>query len=491
MQAIERRDVNLARHWIDGEWQGSVKVGESRSPSTGEVLGHFADGGVEHALAAIRAARLAFDTTSWSRDRERRARALLEMADRLEEHRDTLALMLAREEGKLLAEATWEVSASPGMLRHAAAMVLARSGGRACEVAPGVYFQTLTEPIGVAGIIVPWNAPVALLVRSLAPALAAGCAAVVKLPAQTAQTNSLLCQVLAATNSLPKGVVNLFTETGSEGASALVASPDVSVISYTGSIRVGRLIAAEAAKTLKRVNLELGGKTPMVVFDDADLEATLPLLVKSATLMAGQFCMAGARVLVQRAIADEVRTRLTTLLQQINIGPSDAPSSDMGPLIDRASVARVDRVVEEATAYAKILVRGGPLTDGPYVHGAYCRPALLEVEDLHTPLIQQEVFGPVQTFEVFDDERDAIRRANATEHGLAAAVFTRDANRARRVAREIKAGTVWTNAWACMHEQFEEGGFKQSGLGRLRGDLGIAAFEETKTYVQIAPAAGG
>lgn len=484
------RDVQAARHWIDGEWRSSDIVGESHSPSTGELLGRFADGGATEAEAAIGAARRAFDTTSWSRDRDGRARALFELADRLEARRDALTLMIAREEGKLLGEAAWEVGASPGMLRHAAAMVLTRSGGRAAEVAPGVYFQSLTEPVGVAGLIVPWNAPVALLVRSLAPALAAGCTAAVKLPAQTAQVNALFGEVLAATNSLPKGVVNIFTETGHDGAAALVASADVDAIGYTGSIRVGRMIAAEAARTLKRVNLELGGKTPLIVFEDADLDAALPLLVRSATLMAGHFCMTGSRVLVHRAIADRVRAWLIPAFERVTVGPSDDPSSEMGPLIDRAHVARVDRLVEEATAaYAKVLVRGGPIADGPLARGAFYRPTLIEVDDLRAPVIQQEVFGPVQTFEIFDDEADAIHRANATEHGLAAAVFTRDVNRARRVGREIKAGTVWTNTWACMHDQFEEGGFKQSGLGRLRGEHGIAAFEEVKTYVHVAPPA--
>jgi acyl-CoA reductase-like NAD-dependent aldehyde dehydrogenase len=480
--------VRRARNYINGEWRDSPNIGESRSPSTGALLGSFADGGEHEADAAIDAAWRAFRETAWARDRLLRARALFELADRLEERAEQLALILAREEGKLLRDATLEAAVSPDTLRNAAGTVLTRPGGRAAEVAPGTYFHTLTEPIGVAGIIVPWNAPIALLVRSLGPALAAGCTVVVKMPAQTALTNGLVYEVVAATESLPAGVVNLFTESGNDGAAALVASPDVNVLSFTGSTQVGRVIAADAASTLKRINLELGGKTPMLVFDDADPDAVVPLLVASLTTMSGQFCMTGSRVLVQRSIADDVRERLRSALEQVSVGPSDDPSSDMGPLIDHASVTRIDRLVEEASAYATVLVRGGPITDGPLAAGAYFRPTLIEVDDVRTPIVQREIFGPVLTLEVFDTEQDAIERANATEYGLAAALFTRDADRARRVARELEAGTVWINTWAVVNDQFEEGGFKHSGIGRLRGARGIEEFEETKTYVQVVPA---
>jgi betaine-aldehyde dehydrogenase len=480
----------VARHWIDGEWVASAETATSHNPADGSALGEFYVGDRDEAQAAISAARGAFETTAWARDRALRSRALLELAERFEEHAEELALQLTRENGKHLREATGEVASAPATLRYNAGLSLIDAGS-ASETAPGVYFQTLAEPIGVAGIIVPWNSPVALLIRSLAPALAAGNTVAIKLPAQTALTNAVVASIISETSSLPRGVVNLFTDSGNGGAQLLVESPDVDVISYTGGTTTGRTISANGAKTLKRLNLELGGKTPMVVFDDADLDATVPLLVAAVTTFSGQFCMTGSRVLVQSGVSDQVRERLRRLLADVAVGPGEDPASQMGPLIDRAAVERIDALVEEAGTYAKTLVRGGPVIEGPLAKGAFYRPSMLEVEDTDTDIVQKEVFGPVVTFEVFDDETEAVHKANATEFGLAAAVFTRDVDRARRVSREIKAGTVWTNTWAVINDRFEEGGFKQSGTGRLRGQRGLAEFQETKTYVHIAPPLAG
>ena len=477
-----------ARHWIGGEWRDSGEERESFNPSTGEVVGHYFSGGAPEARQAVAAARAAFDAKHWSRDAELRSRALFELADRLEERADALALTLSREGGKLLAQTGWEVAGTLSSIRYSAASALTQIMGSAAEVAPGVYSYSSPEPLGVAGIISPWNSPVILTARALGPALAAGCTAVVKLPGQTALTNAIFAEAVAATELLPDGVVNLFTEAGNEGAPLLVESPDVDIVSYTGSTQVGRTIAAAGAKTLKRMNLELGGKSPLVVFDDADLEATLPTLLMSLIAMNGQFCVTGSRVLVQRSVADEVRRQLAALLEGVRVGPSEDPASHIGPLIDAASATRVDRIVQEASAYATVLVRGGPVEpEGAAPTGAYYQPSLLEVEDVDVPLVQNEVFGPVQTFEVFDDEADAIRRANATEFGLGAAVFTRDEIRARRVARELECGLVWTNTWGVLSDHFEEGGHKQSGIGVLRGPNAISQFQQTKVYTQAAP----
>jgi betaine-aldehyde dehydrogenase len=481
--------TDIARHWIDGAWLESEWVADSHNPATGQLLGRFADGGEAEARAAVRAARRAFAGTDWARDRALRSRALLELAERFEARAPELALMLTRENGKTLAEATGEVRATAAILRHSAAQALTEVG-TAAEVAPGHYFSSLAEPVGVVAIIVPWNAPVALFIRSLAPALAAGNSVAAKLPGQTALTNALMAEIAAKAPSLPASVVNMFTESGNTGAPFLIESADVDMVSFTGSNEVGRQIAAAAAKTLKRLNLELGGKSPMIVFDDAALAATLPLLSAGITTFAGENCMAGSRILVQRGIADRVREHLEERLPHVVVGPGEEKNTEMGSLIDSAAVARVDRIVEDAAGYAKAIVRGGPVTDGPLASGAFYRPSLIEVEDLGAPIIQQEIFGPVATFEVFDDEKDAIHRANATEFGLAAGVFTRDVDRARRVSRQINAGTVWTNTWFVMNAGFEEGGFKQSGLGRLRGARGLADFQEIKTYVHLVPPAG-
>src|SRR3954462_12150631 len=285
-QLVTARDAAIralpahAHHLIDGRRQGSRVVSRSFSPATGEPLGTFADGGAAEARAAIAAARRAFRTTAWSRDRGLRSRALLQMADLLERRRDRFVQGLAQENGKPLAEAGFEIDLTIPKLRYAAALALTDSG-RSAEVAPGLYGQTLRQPAGVAGIIVPWNSPVVLLVRSLAPALAAGCTTAGKMAGGTALVNGMFAKLLADTDALPAGVVNIFTESGNEGAPLLVSSPDVDVVSYTGSTAVGRVIMREASALLKPVSLELGGKTPSIVFDDADLDAVVPTLVKS------------------------------------------------------------------------------------------------------------------------------------------------------------------------------------------------------------------
>jgi len=482
--STDRGDV--AEHWIDGEWIGSDAVSESINPATGEVLGRWADGGEAEARAAVDAAGRAFNTSLWPRDRNLRNRALLEMADRFDAHAEEVGRLVTMENGKKLAEGMLE-GTTPGLtLRHTAGQALTDTGISA-EVAPGQWFSTYGEPAGVVGVIVPWNSPVVLLIRSLAPALAAGNTVAVKMPGQTALVANLVSTIIAEVGSLPRGVVNIFTESGNTGAPYLVASPDVQVLSYTGSSPVGRIIAANGAPTLKRMNLELGGKTPMIVFDDADLETAVPLLVAAVTTFTGEFCMTGSRILVQRGVADEVRTRLAEAFESVRVGDGLDPDTDMGPLIDKANVARVDGVVEEALAYATPVVRGGPATDGVLAAGAFYRPTLLEVDDVNTPIVQKEVFGPVATFEVFDTEADAIARANATEMGLAAGIFTNDINISRRVSREIQAGTIWTNTWAAINDGFAEGGYKASGIGRLRGPLAITEFQEAKTVVHAIP----
>jgi betaine-aldehyde dehydrogenase len=315
--------------------------------------------------------------------------------------------------------------------------------------------------------------------------LAAGNTVVIKLPAQTAQVNAAFARILAEVDSLPQGVVNLFTESGSEGAMLLVSSPAVPGISFTGSTRTGRTLAANAMQRVKRISLELGGKTPHLLFEDADLDRALPMIVRSLTTFSGQFCVTGSRLLVQRAIYPQVKARMAALLEAVKIGPSLEPGVELGPLIDQQSVLRVDAMVTAALAQgAKAVVRGGPVVEGPLAKGAFYRPTLLEVPNSDMDIVQQEVFGPVLTLEAFDDEAQAIASANHNDYGLAASIWSMDANRPHRVAREIQAGSVWINDWAQIHDEFEEGGYKQSGLGRLNGIASLDSFIEYKHVYQ-------
>jgi len=477
-----------AKNWINGKWSDGGTFRNAISPSNGRVLGTYLDIRAEEAQEAIDAARAAFDTTGWSKDRNVRSRALFELADALAGRIGPIALMLAREGGKLLAQTHWELAVTVDWLRYAAATALLQTGGRALEAAPGMHFASDPEPIGVVGVISPWNSPIVLSVRAVAPALAAGCTVVLKLPHQTALANALFAGTVAEAKSLPPGVLNIVTETGSIAASMLVDSPEVNMISYTGSTKVGRVIAANGAKTLKRLNLELGGKAPLVVFDDADLSVVVPQIVAALVMMNGQFCCTGSRVLVQRGIADALRAALVEAYRRVRLGESDDPEAELGPLIDTASVKRVDAVVAEAASYGDILVRGGPVTEGPLSSGAFYRPSLIEVQDTSAFVVQNEVFGPVQTFEIFEDEPDAIERANATEFGLAASVFSSDMARCRRIGKAIQAGHIWMNCWGVMSEHFEQSGFKQSGIGVLCGPRAIEQFQEIKVYASVEPA---
>jgi betaine-aldehyde dehydrogenase len=468
------------QNWIDGTWTDSATVSESFDPASGTFIGTYADATLADAERAVAAAKRAFKEAPWRLDRQLRARVLHRLADQFEANAEALARLIALENGKILPEARMEVGGIASKLRYCSALALTQQG-RASQVQPGAYSMVLREAIGVAGIIVPWNSPAILLARSLDPALAAGTTVVAKMPGKTAQVNALLARICAEVADLPKGVVNIFTESGHAGAKHLVESPDVPVISYTGSTRTGRAIMAAGAPWLKRLNLELGGKTPALVFDDADIEMTANVLAAGITVFAGQFCMAGSRILVQRGAADALRRALAARLDAVKVGPSSDPASQMGPLIDRGEVTRVDGMVRAALdAGAQAIVRGGPTGS----IGAFYRPTLLEVFDANLPIVREEVFGPVATLQVFDIEAEALDLANAGDYGLAASIWSRDVNRPLRLAAELQVGTVWINAWALIHDEFEEGGAKQSGLGRLNGLSALDAFLEHKHIAQ-------
>ncbi|MDT3401331.1 aldehyde dehydrogenase family protein [Mucilaginibacter terrae] len=467
-------------NWINGEWVDSRTYRDSYDPATGKLIGRYADGGLDTAVQCVSSAKAAFYNSDWRTNRQLRAQVLNELAAAFENHTEELVGMLSLENGKIAAEARMEVSGVPPKLRYYAALVLTQSG-RALETTAGSFSMVLEEPVGIAGIIAPWNSPVILMIRSLAPALAAGCTTVVKMPGQTAQVNALICEIFHSVNSLPKGVINQFTESGYEGAAYLVSSPDVPSISYTGSTATGKIMMKNGADHLKRFGFELGGKTPMIVFDDADLNKAIPVLAKAVTLFAGQFCMTGSRILVQNNIADPLITGLTQRLSAIRVGPASDLQSEMGPLIDKGSTERVDGLVEQAIASgAKVLLRGGKITGSELSKGAFYKPVLLQVTDHTLSIVQEETFGPVATIQVFDTVEQAIMLANDNKYGLAASVWSTNVDLPLQVSRRLDAGTVWINNWARIHDEFEEGGFKMSGLGRLNGMAAMHDFIQFK-----------
>ncbi|MBZ0133903.1 MAG: aldehyde dehydrogenase family protein [Rhodocyclaceae bacterium] len=471
-----------ALNWIDGEWcpaaGGDGATGACFDPATGDKVGTFAEGTSADAEAAIAAAGRAFETTSWAHSPRLRAQVLLDFADRLSARRSEIEAMLTRVNGKLLRESAGELSASISELRYYAG--LARNlFGRHTEIEEGCYSILAREAAGVAGIIVPWNAPITLLIRSLAPAMAAGCTSVIKTAHQTCLANDLVLKCLADVPGLPNGSVNCITESGSIVAETMVASLKVDVISFTGSGGVGKRIMAAAAGTLKCLSLELGGKAPSLVFPDCNRRKAVATITAAATVMAGQMCTAAARVLVHESIADELQTDFVAAFKQIVVGPGCEPSSQMGPLIDRNNRDRILRLIETAGDHGRLLVRGCA-PDGRLAVGAFVTPTLAAIKDVDSPLIQDEIFGPFLVFETFADEAEAIARANATCYGLAASVWTADHARAKRVSHALRAGTVWINSYNRLFPEAETGGYRESGFGRLHGVEGLNDFLQTK-----------
>ncbi len=472
------------RHWIGGDEEGDP-VAESLDPATGERVGCFADGGEVTARAAVGAARRAFDRTDWQAAPRLRQRVLLRWAAALEAQAEGLAVLLTRENGKAIAQSRGEIAGAISEILYYAG--LARHiPGHVLEPEPGVLSTVLREPAGVVAIIVPWNAPAVLLVRSLAPALAAGCSGIVKPAHQTAIFNTAFLEPLLRNPELPRGVVNVIAETGHAGARHLAASHDVDVISFTGSTNVGKEIMRNAADSMKKLSLELGGKSCCLVFEDADIQPVAARLAAAATIISGQQCTAARRVLVQRSRLAEMRTALTAALSALSIGPGLDAATQVGPLIDWSSRDQVAARIDRACAEADEVLLAPHIPGGALASGAFLGPSLVLHTDPNAWFCQEEIFGPFVVLEPFADESDAIERANKTVFGLSASVWTGDGARALRVARALRNGTVWINEHNKLLAEAETGGYRQSGLGRLHGYEALADFTELK-HVYQAP----
>jgi acyl-CoA reductase-like NAD-dependent aldehyde dehydrogenase len=410
---------------------------------------------------------------------------MLRWADAMERAGEALARLLTAENGKPLAQSRGEIAGSVSEIRYYAG--LARYiPGHAFEVEPGVFSTMMKEPAGVAGLIIPWNAPAVLLIRALTPALAAGCTVVVKPAPQTAILTAEILRTLHEVEGLPPGVLNLVCETGHEVARALVTSPEVDVISFTGSNATGTRIMADAAPTMKKLSLELGGKSCCLVFPDADVAAVAPKLAAAATIISGQQCTAARRVLVHESRFEEMKAALKAALAGLQVGPGDAPGSQIGPLIDADALARVGRRIEETMAAADEVVLAGARPGGALEKGTFLSPTLVAHEDTAAFFVQEEIFGPLVVIERFSDEKDAVRRANHTQYGLSASVWTNDGARALRVARALRNGTVWINDHNRLFAEAETGGYRRSGLGRLHGYDALIDFVEIKHVFQDA-----
>ncbi len=471
---------------IGGAWveSASGKRFAVTNPASGEVIASVAEGERQDVDDAVVAARRSFLSGAWSRlAPAERARTLWRIAEAIETHREELAELETRDNGMALGVSRMLVGAAAEAFRYYAGWCT-KIEGIATDLSRGpveMLGYTLREPVGVAGLIVPWNVPLVMAATKLAPALAAGCSCVLK-PAEETPLTALRLGELVLEAGVPDGVVNIVTGYGETAGAALAAHPDVDKIAFTGSTEVGRLIVAAAAGNLKKVTLELGGKSPVFVFEDADLETTIPMVAMAIFRNSGQVCAAGSRLYVAASIYDRVVEGVAAVAKRLKLGDGMSPESELGPLISQKQSDRVLAYVESGTSDGAEVVTGGARLERP---GYFVEPTVVANTAPWMRMVREEIFGPVLAVARFDDSDDVAALANDTPFGLAASIWTRDGARAHKLAKRLRAGTVGINTHPGLHLQMPFGGYKQSGWGRENGFDALANYLETKSVFTL------
>jgi aldehyde dehydrogenase (NAD+) len=455
---------------------------DSIDPSTGEPFAKVAKGGPEDARRAVEAARKAFDEGPWPRMRGRdRAQYLMKAADLVKQNAKHLADLEARDAGHTIRMAT---NADIGMVistfRVFAEIAAKERDEEPLARNPGSMNWVRREPIGVCLGITPWNFPIQMAAWKIAPAIAAGNTVVVK-PSVLAPITTIEVGRLCAEAGIPEGVVNVVAGSGSEVGEALVSSPLVDKVAFTGSTEVGRRIMQMASSNITKCTLELGGKSAAIVLDDADLDYVADGALWGVFFHNGQVCSAGTRLLVQRSIHDDLVAEMVKRADAFQIGPAIDPASDLGPMISSAQLETAERYVALGQQEGADLVAGGEraVVEG-HDGGYYFRPTILANVDNSMRVAQEEIFGPVLVVTPFDDDEDAIRLGNESIYGLAGGVWSSDNARAIRVAERLRTGTLWINDWHMINPRFPFGGYKQSGVGREHGEIGYDQYREVK-----------
>jgi betaine-aldehyde dehydrogenase len=477
------------RLWIDGQWQDSRGGGRRaiENPATGETVAEVSEATAQDVDAAVQAAHTAFYDGRWSKKTpSERSLALLKLADLIEAHSEEISRIESENTGKPFGfvSAGADIPMTIDNLRFFAAAARQVAGSHAGEYLAGYTSILRREPVGVVGQIAPWNYPVMMAVWKFGPALAAGCTVVLK-PAPATPLTALMLAELSAEAGIPPGVLNVIPG-GNETGQALVEHPDVRMISLTGSTVTGKRVMETAAKTLKRVHLELGGKAPVIIFDDADIEAAAEKVALAATFNTGQDCTAATRVYINQNRMEEAKEAIVEQMRQVKVGSPFEDGSQMGPLISGVQRERVQGFVDRARAAgAQVLSGGGVPTD--LQQGYYFEPTVITNVLQDSEIVQSEVFGPVVTISSFRDDSEAIRLGNDVLYGLAASIFTKDIGRAMRLSSELEFGTVCINDHIPLASEAPHGGFKHSGFGKDLSAEAVGDYQITK-HVMISHA---
>jgi phenylacetaldehyde dehydrogenase len=474
------RKLLVGGKWLDAQ---SGKTFPVYNPANGRVFAQAAEAGEADVALAVSAAREALERGSWSKmSPSERARLLWKLADAVETHAEELALIETLDNGKPFAQAkAMDIAGSAERMRYYAGWATKLNGETLAPTRPGNWHAyTLREPIGVVGLILPWNAPLLMAASKMAPALAAGCTVVVK-PAEQTPLSALRLGELAHEVGFPDGIINIVTGFGETAGAALVEHPDVNKISFTGSTAVGKRIVKASTGNLKRVTLELGGKSPIIVFPDADLERAIPAAAGGIFANSGQVCAANSRLYAHQDVFDRVVEGIARHAERLKIGPGTDPDTDLGPLISQEQFERVVSYLQSGIHSGAQPVTGGKPVDR---NGYFVEPTIFtDIRD-DMPIMREEIFGPVLCASAFiDDDLDQIAaRANDTVYGLTAYVWTNNLGIAHKMAKKLKAGTVHVNGRG-LDVAVPFGGYKQSGWGRENAREGIDIYTETKSVV--------